>query len=102
MTRGLVGDVLRRGRGDAGEDDPRALDRGRGRGTSLDLQLARLVTQRRAFGRIVEEDVVGRDVEMAGGEEFLAEALADLAEADEGDTAGIDGMILSLGRDGRL
>jgi hypothetical protein len=67
---------------------PRALDRGRGRGASLDPQLARLIAQRSVLGRIVEEDVVGRGVETAGGEEFLAEALADLAEADDGDAPG--------------
>ena len=32
-----------------------------------------------------------RAIELAGGEKFLAETLADLAEADKGDAAGIDG-----------
>ena len=65
------------------EKTSRALDRGRSRGTGLNL-CARALSQSRAFLGLVEEDVMCRDVELACSEEFLTEALADLAEADKG------------------
>ena len=74
-----------------GEDDMRALDGGGRRRAGLDIHRPCGLAQSCAFGRIVEEDVISCDIEHPGREKVLAEALADLAEADQGDAAGKHG-----------